>query len=113
LNPSFDTESKGTPTSSDDGVEVLISFGASMWRAGGTAIRTREWSEAVARKIGFDAVALSLSLESVTASVRRSGERTTASRIIETPAVNTWRIGQSETVARAVEPRTTSRELAG
>lgn len=112
LNLSLDMEPKRTPTSLNDGVDALTCFGAAMWRAGSTAIRTREWIEVVARKMDFDAVALSLSLENVTASVCRSGEWATATRMIEPPAVNTWRIGQLENLARAAEPKITGHEFA-
>ena len=50
---------------------MLLWFGASMLGAGNTATRTREWIEVIARKMGFDAVSVSLSLEGITASVRR------------------------------------------
>ena len=53
-------------------MDVLLSFGTLMMRAGNTATRTREWIEAIARKMGFDAISISLSLDSITASVRRS-----------------------------------------
>jgi len=81
-------------------LEVLLWFGALMLRAGNTAIRTREWIEVVARKMGVDAVSISLSLDSITASVRRSGERATAVREIGPPAINASRIAELEQLAR-------------
>jgi uncharacterized membrane protein YjjP (DUF1212 family) len=82
-------------------MEVLLDFGASMMRAGNTAARTREWIEAIGRKMGLDAISISLSLDSITASVRRSGERVTAMREIGPPGINVWRIAELEKLARA------------
>jgi uncharacterized membrane protein YjjP (DUF1212 family) len=89
----------GTAASSD-AVDVLLSFGALMMRAGNTATRTREWIEAIARRTGFDAISVSLSLDSITASVRRSGERITAMREIGPPGINVWRIAELEQLAK-------------
>jgi len=66
-------------------MDVLLGFGTLMMRAGNTATRTREWIEAIGRRTGFDAISVSLSLDSITASVRRSGERITAMREIGPP----------------------------
>ena len=56
-----------------EAADVVLSFGALMMRAGNTASRTREWVEVLARKLGFDAVSIGLSLDNITASLRRSG----------------------------------------
>src|SRR5262249_99622 len=90
-----------------DEVGVLLWFGALMLRAGNTATRTREWIEVLARKMGFDAVSVSLSLDSITASVRRSGEWATTVREIGPPGINAWRIAQLEHPAKTVEPELT------
>ena len=52
---------------------MLLRFGASMLGAGNTAARTREWIDVLARKLGFDAVSVGLSLDGITieCSVRR------------------------------------------
>jgi uncharacterized membrane protein YjjP (DUF1212 family) len=94
-------ENARTSSASSEAMEVLLDFGASMMRAGNTATRTREWIEAVARKIGFDTTSISLSLDSITASARRSGERVTAMREIGPPGINVWRIAELEELARA------------
>jgi len=83
-----------------DTVDVLLDFGTLMMRAGNTATRTREWIEAIARKMGFDAISISLSLDNITASVRRSGERITAMREIGPPGINVWRIAELEQLAK-------------
>jgi uncharacterized membrane protein YjjP (DUF1212 family) len=112
VNSSLDAGTGATSAAANDAVEVLMYFGVSMLRAGNTAVRTREWMEVIARKMGFEAVAVNLSLDCITASVRRSGEWITAMRDMGPPAVNSWRIGELERVARAVSPRTALREIA-
>ena len=95
-----------------EALEVLIRFGASMLRAGNTAIRTRELMELVALKLGFDEISVSLSLDSITASARHSGHWTTRMRMLGPPGVNVWRIGQLEQLAKAVVPGTAPYEIA-
>ena len=88
------------PAASSDAMDVLLAFGTLMMRAGNTAARTREWIEAIARKMGFDAISISLSLDNITASVRRSGEHITATREIGPPGINVWRIAELEQLAK-------------
>jgi len=52
---SFDREGKVASSALSDAMEVLLCFGALMLRAGNTAIRTREWMQVMALKMGFDA----------------------------------------------------------
>lgn len=95
---------KGTSDTTHGALEVLISFGASMWRAGNTAIRTREWLEVLAKKMGFDAIAVGLSPESITVSARSSNRQITAMHAVAPQMVNAHRIAELEELARAVEP---------
>ena len=81
-------------------MDVLLGFGTLMMRAGNTATRTREWIETMGHGAGFDAISVSLSLDSITASVRRSGERITAMREIGSPGINVWRIAELERLAK-------------
>ena len=83
-----------------------------MLRAGNTATRTREWIEVIARKMGFDAVSVSLSLDSITASVRRGGEWATTMREIGPPGINAWRIAELEQLAKTAAPGLAPREIA-
>jgi len=83
-----------------------------MLRAGNTAIRTREWTEVMARKFGIDAIAVSLSLDSITASVRGGGGWATATREIGPPGINAWQIGKLEELAQTRGPALTPREIA-
>jgi uncharacterized membrane protein YjjP (DUF1212 family) len=83
-----------------------------MLRAGNTATRTREWIDVIARKIGFDAVSVGLSLDSITVSVRRSGEWVTIMREIGPPAINVWRIAELVRLARTLGPQPAPHEIA-
>jgi hypothetical protein len=67
-----------------------------MLRAGNTAARTHEWIEVVSRKLTFESVSISQSLDSLIVTVRRSGEWITVMREIGPPAVNVSRIGDLE-----------------
>lgn len=108
----FDREERATSTAPSEAVEALLRFGASMLRAGNTATRTREWIELIARKMSFDAVSVSLSLDSITASVRHAGGWTTAMREIGPPGVNVWRIGALEQLAKTAGSGLAPREIA-
>jgi uncharacterized membrane protein YjjP (DUF1212 family) len=112
VTSSVDRENKAASAAYSDAVDVLLWFGTSMLRAGNSAIRTREWMEVMARKMGFDAVSVSLTLDSVIASVRRSGEWATAMREIGPAGVNAWRIGELEQLAKTVGPGLAPREIA-
>jgi uncharacterized membrane protein YjjP (DUF1212 family) len=87
-----------------DGLEVLAGFGASMLRAGHTAARTREWMEALSRKLGFDDLAVGITLDSIVTSGRRDGRTTTAVQEIGVPGVNAARIGALENLAGSAKP---------
>jgi uncharacterized membrane protein YjjP (DUF1212 family) len=95
-----------------EAMDVLLRFGASMLRSGNTAARTREWIEVMARKMGFDAVAVSLSMDSITVTVSRSGESATTMGEIGAPGVNVSRIADLEELAKAAEPGQMQRGIA-
>jgi uncharacterized membrane protein YjjP (DUF1212 family) len=107
----FNKDDGATSASLSDAVEALLSFGAAMVRAGNTAARTREWIEVVASKMGFDTVSVSLSLDSITASVRRDGEYATALREIGPSGINAWRIAELEQLAATAGPKLAPREI--
>ena len=100
----------------EDAAEALLQFGVAMLRAGNTAARTHEWIELISRKLAFDSVAVSQSLDSIIMTVRHSGKSITVMREIGPPAVNVSRIGDLEQFARTVEsgsgPRAISEKLA-
>jgi uncharacterized membrane protein YjjP (DUF1212 family) len=107
----FNREDRATTAALTEAAETLLWFGASMMHAGNTATRTRDWIEVIARKMGFDAVSVSLSLDSITASVRRDGKWTTAMREIGPPGVNAWRIAELEQLAKMAAPGVAAREI--
>jgi len=95
-----------------DALEVLTQFGASALRAGNTAVRTRELMEAMALKFGFEAIAVNLSLDSITANARHSGKWISTMRMLGPPGINVSRIGQLEQLAQVVGPGTAPNEIA-
>jgi uncharacterized membrane protein YjjP (DUF1212 family) len=90
---------------------VLLLFGVAMLRAGNTAYRTDEWIEDISRKLAFESVSVSQSLDSIIVTVRRSGEQITVMREIGPPAVNVSRIGRLEQLAKAVGPGSAPSEI--
>src|SRR5262245_21315340 len=86
-----------------EAADVLLSFGTAMLRAGNTASRTREWIGIMARKLGFDEVSVGLSLDTITASLYRSGIGTTMLREIGPLGTNAARIAALEQLARTAE----------
>ena len=109
---SFDRNDKAASAAPIDALEVPLSFGASMLRAGNTAIRTRESMERMARAMGIDALSLNVSFDALTATVRRAGESATAMSEVGPPAINAWRIGKLEQLAKTVGPGFGLREIA-
>jgi uncharacterized membrane protein YjjP (DUF1212 family) len=108
----LDTKDSAPSEATGDAVGVLMWFGALMLRAGNTATRTREWIDVIARQMGFATVAVSLSLDSITVSVCRSGEWVTTMREIGPPGINAWRIAELEQLARTVRPGDAPRDIA-
>ncbi len=84
---------------SNDAVDVLLRFGAAMLRSGGTAVRTRELLQMLARKLDFDLQSINATPEHIAVCVARAGERAMIARDIGPPAINAWRIGELERLA--------------
>src|SRR3954469_2671866 len=82
-----------------DGLDVLAGFGASMLRAGHTAVRTRESMEILGRKLGFDILYAGLTLDSIVVSGRRDARTTTVVREVGPPGVNAARLGALQNLA--------------
>jgi uncharacterized membrane protein YjjP (DUF1212 family) len=93
-----------TPSPAVDGLEVVTDFGASMLRAGHTAVRTREWMEVLGCKLGIGNLSVGITLDSIVASGRHDGKTTTAVRELGPPGVNAARIGALEHLAARAEP---------
>ena len=75
-----------------EALDVLARFGAMLLRAGDTAHRVRELMGTLARSMGLEAPSVSLTLNSITAGIRRDSEHATLIREIGPPAVNASRI---------------------
>jgi hypothetical protein len=84
-----------------DAVEALLQFGVAMLRAGNTAARTHEWIEVIARKLTFDSVSVSQSLDSLVITVRGSGEWITVLRNARRLRVRNDRVVQSRANGRS------------
>jgi uncharacterized membrane protein YjjP (DUF1212 family) len=89
-----------------DAVGKLLQFGAAMLGAGNTATRTRQSMEAIAQKLDLDAVSVSISFDSITATVRRSDEWITRVRDIRPAAINVWKVAELERLPRSLKPET-------
>jgi len=116
VTSSLDRGDQADPAALGDALDATLWLGAAMMRAGNSAARTREWMEVAASKLGFDALSVSLSLDGITATARRSGEWATATREIGPPGINAWRIGELEQLAKTVghepAPRAVAARLA-
>jgi len=99
-------------TAPADALEVLVRFGALMLQAGNTAVRTHEWIDVIAPKLGFGAASVIVSLDSITVSVRRRGEWLTAIRELGPPGINVSRITQLEQLAKTSRPESSPAEIA-
>jgi uncharacterized membrane protein YjjP (DUF1212 family) len=89
-------------TPAAEAVDVLLSFGAALLRAGTTAIRAREQMETLAGKLGLDAIGVSITADGLTVSARRSGEQVIAMREVGPPHINVTRIDELEQLARTL-----------
>jgi uncharacterized membrane protein YjjP (DUF1212 family) len=94
-----------------DALDLLLRFGALMLQSGNTAVRTRIWIDAIAPKLGFESVSATVSLDSITVSVRHGGEWLTAMRQLGPPGINVSRIAQLEELARTVCPENAPAEV--
>jgi uncharacterized membrane protein YjjP (DUF1212 family) len=102
-----------TTAAQTEAVNVVLLFGASMMRAGNTANGTQKWAEVLARrKLGFDEVSVSLSLDSIIASLRRSDTWTTTMRAVGPTRMNASRIAALENLAKTAPPGLALREIA-
>ena len=93
-------------------VEVLLCFGAAMTCAGQTAFRVRESMGVLARNMGLDALAVSITLNSLTVSVRRGSGHAVMMREIKPPVINASRIGALEQFAQTVRLGSAPRDIA-
>jgi uncharacterized membrane protein YjjP (DUF1212 family) len=108
----FERGNRANSIAPGDALEALVRFGVLMMQAGNTAARTREWIDAIAPKLGFQAASLIVSLDSVTVSARRRDDWFTAIRVLGPPGIDVSRIGQLEQLAKTLRPETTPAEMA-
>ena len=89
-----------TSTTPADALDVLLRFGVLMLQVGNTAVRTRQWIDVLAPKLGFGAVSAIVSLDSITLSVRQGSGWLTAMRQLGPPGINVSRIAQLEELGK-------------
>jgi uncharacterized membrane protein YjjP (DUF1212 family) len=109
LSADQERRSSGAP---DEAIDVLLRFAAMMLRAGSTATRARELAKAMARRLDLESPSVSLTLDSVTISVRCGSEQLAALREVGPPEINVGRIGDLERLADAAEPGTPPHRIA-
>lgn len=113
---SCETEANAAAALTHEAVGVLLQFGSMMIRSGSTATRARVWIELIAKKVGFDVISVSVSLDWIIVSGSHSGEPVTAMRNIGPPGINAYRIAELERLAKnlvsGVSPRQIAEKLA-
>jgi uncharacterized membrane protein YjjP (DUF1212 family) len=95
-----------------EALEVLLRFGTLMLRAGDTAFRVRDAMGMLADSMGLDRLDLQVTLNSMTATVRRGEEYATLTREIAPIGINSWRIAELERLAQA-KPRDLTPKVLG
>jgi len=101
-------EAQATLTQAADS---LIRFGILMLRAGDAAFRVRQWTGAVARAIGIEALSLQIALGGMSLTARRDHQHVTLVSEVAPLGINAWRIGALEGLANEAKPGLTAREL--
>lgn len=92
-------------------LDVLLRFGALMLRAGDTAFRVREAMARLAGSMGIENLSLQVTLDAMSATVRRDGETATLTCDVGAPGINAARIGALERLAEASQPGLTVQAL--
>lgn len=114
---SCETGTDVTAASTHEAIGVLLQFGSMLVRSGSTATRACAWLELIAKKIGFDDMSVSVSLDCIAVSGSHSGEPVTAMRNIGPPGINAHRIAELERLAKSLasgaSPRQIAERLAG
>ena len=113
MTPSSDRNERTSPTALGDALQALLQFGVLMQRAGNPTVRTREWLDVAARRMGFDDVSANLSLDNITVSICRAGECATAIREIGPPGIDVRRLTELEMLAATVGVKDTPQDIAG
>ena len=95
-----------------EALEVLLRFGTLMLRAGDTAFRVRDSMGMLATSMGIESLSLHITINGMTATVRRNGEQVTVASEVSPPGINAWRIGALERLARTRRPDLAPKDLA-
>ena len=95
-----------------EALEVLLRFGTLMLRAGDTAFRVRDSMGMLATSMGIESLSLHITINGMTATVRRNGEQVTLASEVSPPGINAWRIGALERLARTRRPDLAPKDLA-
>jgi len=95
-----------------EALEVLLRFGTLMLRAGDTAFRVRDSMGMLATSMGIESLSLHVTIDGMTATVRRNGEQVTVASEVSPPGINAWRIGALERLARTRRPDLAPKDLA-
>jgi uncharacterized membrane protein YjjP (DUF1212 family) len=94
-----------------EALEVLLRFGTLMLRAGDTAFRVRDSMGMLATSMGIESLSLHITINGMTATVRRKGEQVTLASEVSPPGINAWRIGALERLARTRRPDLAPKDL--
>jgi uncharacterized membrane protein YjjP (DUF1212 family) len=95
-----------------EALEVLLRFGTLMLRAGDTAFRVRDSMGMLAASMGIERLSLHITINGMTATVRRNGEHVTLASEVSPPGINAWRIGALERLAGMRRPNLAPKDLA-
>ncbi len=95
-----------------EALEVLLRFGTLMLRAGDTAFRVRDSMGMLATSMGIESLSLHITINGMTATVRRNDEQVTLASEVSPLGINAWRIGALERLARTRRPDLTPKDLA-
>src|SRR5258707_8472928 len=87
-----------------EALEVLLRFGTLMLRAGDTAFRVRDSMGMLATSMGIESLSLHITINGMTATVRRNGEQITLASEVSPPGINARRLGALERLTRAPPP---------
>jgi uncharacterized membrane protein YjjP (DUF1212 family) len=95
-----------------EALDVLLRFGTLMLRAGDTAFRVRDSMGMLATNMGIESLSLHITIDGMTATVRRGGEHVTLASEVAPLGINAWRIGALERLARKRRPALAPKDLA-
>ena len=95
-----------------EALDVLLRFGAMMLRAGDTAFRVRAAMGRLADEMGIENLSLQVTLDAMSATVRRDGQIATLTCDVGAPGINAARIGALERLAESSQPGLTAQALA-